>query len=416
MTMQAEGGAGALYLHVPFCARKCAYCDFASWAKGREDPLVDAYASALMAQVAEAAESGLLEACATAYVGGGTPTMLSPDRLGGLVEAIREAAGGVGELSVEANPDSLGRDELAAIVEGGATRVSLGVQSLDDDELAMLGRVHDAQTATERVRAAVGEGLDVSVDLMCAIPGQTAESWRSTLEGVLDLGVGHVSAYPLELVPNTPLAELVGDDEPPWNEPEVQAARMEEAARMLSAQGYARYEVASYALPGKQCLHNEAYWTGVPYLGLGTWAASMLDRRGYERLRTLHASLPALDGDVWRVRVRVLDGPDAIAGARGLAAARLELELLTCGQAHAEDLMLAMRMTRGAGRDLVGRAREALGASRVDAAVRKVRERGLARWREGRLVPTHEGWLRGNELYGELWDLAQGETRTLTCP
>lgn len=403
----------ALYLHIPFCVRKCAYCDFVSFETGRDDPLMTAYAQSLRAQLAELEEAGILEGCRTAYVGGGTPTMLPTAALETLVRELKMRAPAIDELSCEANPDSLDDETLSALVRAGATRLSVGVQSLLDRELRSLGRVHDAATARLRVGAAVAAGIDVSIDLMCATPAQTKASWEATVRDAIKLGMGHVSVYPLQIEEGTPLAERVGDDEPAWNDPDVQAARMEEAAHLLEAAGFVRYEVASYARPGKACRHNEAYWTGRPYIGLGCGAASMLSRAGYERLQRCCPQLPELDEATTRVRLETSSTRQQIAREPALASLSFDLEFLDEAQAAAEDLMLGMRLTQGVGPECIERARMSMGAERVDFAFAEIVSRGLAQWRERRLVPTHTGWLLGNELYGILWDLAPGEVRTL---
>lgn len=404
----------ALYLHIPFCARKCAYCDFSSWATPAGDPLMVAYARALEEQLTEAAALGLVEGCETAYVGGGTPTLLGEKNLGSLVSAVRSVAPGIAELSCEANPDSLTDGVIDALRATGATRLSVGVQSLDDGELAELGRLHDAACARGRVAAAVASGLDVSVDLMCATPGQTDESWRRTLEGALALGVGHVSVYPLQIEEGTALDRRYADDPCPWNSDEVQAARMSEAQVMLEGSGLVRYEVASYAAAGKQCRHNIAYWTGLSYLGLGTGASSMLNLKEYLRLREAAPQLPRPPEGTARARLTVTMGRRELTADPRLAALSASLEFLTEAQAAAEDLMLGARLVDGLDPALVSRARDLLGAW-LDDALADLLSRGLLAEKNGRLAPTESGWLLGNELYGALWDLAPGEVLTASC-
>lgn len=395
----------SLYLHLPFCVRKCAYCDFSSWATPVGDPLIARYIDALGLELQQAADVGLLDGCATAYVGGGTPTLAGAG-LVRLVRDLRSLVPELEELSCEANPDSLDDALLHGLPDAGCTRLSLGVQSLDDDELRLLGRIHSASRALDRLEAAVRSGLDVSCDLMCAIEGQDDASFRHTLEQVIDTGVGHVSVYPLQIEEGTPIARRVGDRDVPWNDPAVQASRMQLAAEALGAAGLVRYEVASYARPAHECRHNCAYWTAQPYLGLGTAASSMLTREGYERLRHCAPQLPAIPDEVRRVRLTCTDRPASIANEPTLAARHFELELLDERQAVAEDLMLAMRMTQGAGPGLMTHARSCLGASRVHEAQRWCEARGLARPVGTAWVPTEQGWLLGNELYGRLWELA----------
>lgn len=405
---------GALYLHIPFCARKCAYCDFASWATLAGDALMGAYARALEEQLDEAASLGLLEGCETAYVGGGTPTLLGEKDLGLLLEKIATVAN-PSELTCEANPDSLSDAVLLAVRAAGATRLSMGVQSLDDGELRELGRLHDAACARERVAAAVSTGLAVSVDLMCATPGQTPESWGHTLEGVVALGVGHVSVYPLQIEEGTPLDRRYADDPCAWNDTEVQAERMTQAQAALEACGYRRYEVASYACAGKACRHNKAYWTGVPYLGLGTGASSMLNLKGYLRLSSACPQLPQAPTGTSRVRLTVETPRGELAADSRLSALSFSLEFLTEEQAVAEDLMLGARLVEGLRPALVARARGIFGA-RLDDTIDDLLARGLLAERGGRLAPTELGWLLGNELYGALWDLAPGEVIAQACP
>ena len=362
----------------------------------------------------EAEALGLLEGCETAYVGGGTPTLLGEKDLGSLVSAARRSAPGTRELTCEANPDSLTDEVLPAVREAGATRLSVGVQSLDDAELAELGRLHDAACACERVRAAVASGLDVSVDLMCATPPQTDEGWARTVEGAVALGVGHVSVYPLQIEEGTALDARYADDPCPWNDDGVQASRMTQAQALLEGCGYRRYEVASYSIAGKECRHNIAYWTGAPYLGLGTGASSMLDLKGYLRLREACPRLPKPPSGVVRVRLTVRTGRRELAADPRLSSLSFSLEFLTGPQAIAEDLMLGARLVAGLRPELVSRACEVFGA-RLDATLEALLGDELLVERGGRLAPTERGWLLGNELYGALWDLAPGEVVEACC-
>ena len=398
-----------LYLHVPFCVKRCAYCDFTTYATPRGSARMGEYVVALLRLLGEARECGLVDGLDTAYLGGGTPSYLGAEALGRLLAGVGELLGSGAELSFEANPDSLADDVLAEARSAGATRVSIGVQSLDDAELALLGRVHTAAQARERVEAAVDSGLDVSADLMCALPGQTDMVFGRSLEQLVGCGVGHVSVYPLMVEEGTPLAARVDAGELDEPDEDDEADRMLQAAAYLDARGFSRYEVASYALPGKACRHNQAYWTGKSYLGLGTAAASMLSAGEYACLRAAAPSLPDLPPEGARVRLTCASSPDEVGAASGLADLAWDVEFLNAREAAAEDLMLGTRMSAGAAAAVVRRAREAIGAARVDAAIRDVVGRGLAmQGEDGALAPTARGWLLGNELYGALWDLARG--------
>lgn len=432
---------GALYLHIPFCVRRCRYCDFSTAATAHADPLIGAYVEALGSLIARLAAAGLLAGVRTAYIGGGTPTMAG-DALPGLVGTVRAACPGIGEVSCEANPESLTPRLARGLAATGATRVSLGVQSLDDGELAVLGRAHAAEQALAAARAVVRAGLDLSCDLMCGIPLQDGASWRRSLEGVLEAGAGHVSCYPLMLEEGTPLEAAVSRGELAEPDDDAQADRMEEAAELLRAAGLSRYEVASYARPSKECAHNVAYWTGVPYLGLGSSAASMLGPDGFAALAEalplscrveddetledalgMRGRLGVTDGRglaqrigeagvprAARVRLRMVDGACDLVGKLGRGEPLLvEVETLTAREAAAEDLMLGMRMTAGVGASLLRRAvQDGVPAAELDRVWASLESDGLVvRDGAGGYQPTRDGWLRGNLLYGALWDLAQ---------
>lgn len=429
---------GALYLHMPFCVRRCRYCDFATAATCHDDPLVAAYAGALETLARRVSLVGLLGGVRTAYLGGGTPTMAG-EKLAGLVACVRGVCPDLAEFSSEANPESLTAALAASLARAGLTRISLGVQSTVDAELARLGRAHDRAGALAAARVVCAAGLDLSCDLMAGIPLQTPASWEHSLHDVLEAGATHVSCYPLMVEDGTPLAAAVEAGEEREPDDDLQADLMLAAARVLGNAGLTRYEVASYAAPGKACAHNIAYWTGVPYLGLGSSAASMM---GPEGLLALAEALPlavvdagesvelpatvgvgAGDGrqetpaaylarhpEAARIRLRMLDDARNLVykvGARGPLAC--EIESLTAREAAAEDLMLAMRMSAGAPSALLEQAVDKDGIPRLtlERACADIVGRGLAAWTaEGALAPTERGWLLGNELYGAMWDLA----------
>ena len=400
----------ALYLHIPFCAQKCFYCDFSSWSTRQDDNRMKDYVKALKHQLDEAAQLGLLAATKTVYMGGGTPSLLGQDAvdLAQNVSALMQPS----EFSMEANPDSLSDDLLANLSKGGVTRISLGVQSFNDNELKSLGRVHSAELANDRVLAAKERGYDVSVDLMCAIPEQTERSWEYSLSRFVSLGVDHVSVYPLTIEDGTALAKQTQDKDTPWNAYDVQADRMQAASKTLQAAGFERYEVASYARNQKSCKHNKMYWTGESYLGLGTSAASMLTAPEYDMLAEKNTSLPARPQDAARARLVVLDSPRKIGEGASLFSTEFDVEFLTHREAVAEDLMLHARLMEPISPALLDEAEQIFGALRLhdvfDACVRD----GLlvhvdaANSRTGTSYkPTEKGWLLGNELYGRLWDL-----------
>jgi oxygen-independent coproporphyrinogen-3 oxidase len=316
------------------------------------------------------------------------------------------------ELSVEANPDSLAPDVLDALADAGATRVSVGVQSTSAAELQALGRVHGPAQALDALSRVAAAGLDVSCDLMCATPLQTEDSWEKSLADVLSCGVGHVSVYPLQIEDGTALGRRYADEDPAFNAEDVQAARMEAAERALGAAGLARYEVASYARPGKACAHNQAYWTGVPYLGIGTGASGML---GAGRLRApAHCGAAPTQGAGGRV-ARAPHGHERSARIRGgrghgraLVRPRVPDGAAGCGRGpDAGDAPFRGRGRRPS-RPCARRARRAGGGfCRGRGAPRGACEARA----DGGLAPTRRGWLLGNELYGIMWGLAPGTVR-----
>jgi oxygen-independent coproporphyrinogen-3 oxidase len=321
--------------------------------------------------IRSAAREGLLAQVTTVYIGGGTPSFLGSRRLVNLVYTLSLSMnlGSETEFTLEANPESLTPALVRDLYSLGVNRFSLGVQSFDDAELAALGRAHDANAA-RRALATIRERADnVSVDLMCGIPHQSTASWQHSLSEALRGGASHVSVYPLTIEEATPFANAIaaGHQAPP--DEDVQAQMMEAAADVLGAAGLLRYEVASYAHPGFECRHNIAYWTGVPYLGLGRGAAGM---------RT------AADG----MRERLLDGEVT--------------ERLTPAEAMREDLMCGMRMSAGVLHDAVHAAEPLVPG--ITERFEELVALGLAASAEGRYRPTSRGWLLGNELYGRIWN------------
>lgn len=378
-----------LYVHVPLCRSKCTYCDFFSRADDgsvSHAELVEGTLESLRGWLTPEVRRVPLD---TLYIGGGTPTVLGED----LVTLVRELAAVMplaegAEVTVEANPESLSPELLVALAEAGVTRVSIGVQSLDDAALALLGRCHDSGAALAAMRDAVSAGLDVSADLIAGIPGVSPESWAESLEAVIAAGAAHVSVYPLTIEAGTPMAEAIAAGRTAAPDEDSVVDAMDAAAARLSAHGFVRYEVANYALPGHESRHNAAYWTGWPYLGIGGGAHGMLSG---DQARAL-GLVPEAELGVARVRYSYAAEPFPMRAATPLTT----FETMTVPEAFREDAMLGMRMTRGIAEELaelagVNRALESLV---VDGLV--VREGG--RWR-----PTERGWLFGNEVFGRIW-------------
>ena len=377
-----------LYFHVPFCAEKCLYCDFASVAGA--DPVTVAQAFRVMrSQVTEWENTGLPGVVETVYFGGGTPSLHEAE-VCELLEYVRErmVLHAACEVTVECNPDSLDEHAARAFVRAGATRLSVGVQSFDNSMLAWLGRRHDSRAAMDACRAVCAAGADLSVDLMCGVPGQTDASWRNTVHTACELGAVHVSVYPLAVEPNTPLESLVASGLREVGDPDDAADAMSVAQAILAEHGLERYEVANYALVAKpRSRHNTAYWTGKSYIGIGPGAHGMLDAETATFMGMLDRHSPGI------ARLRYANTADV---DEWLLRGAVSIECLTDSEAAREDLMLGMRMTEGVTEELVMRADGVQVMQRLVA-------NGLVMHERGRYRVTERGWLLGNEVFAAIW-------------
>lgn len=269
-----------LYLHMPFCVRKCAYCDFLSFPSGAKTQRM--YAKRLMEDIDVMGKRYGEIPVETIFIGGGTPSVPDSGLIVEIMEHVRHAfhvADGA-EISMEANPGTVTREKLTDYRKAGINRLSFGLQSANDRELKLLGRIHTWAEFLESFTLARECGFaNLNIDLMSALPGQTCESWKETLSRVTDLDPEHISAYSLIIEEGTPFGERYGSEEGRKLLPDEDSERemYHETKQFLKDCGYERYEISNYAKPGRECRHNIGYWTGVPYLGLGLGASSYLD-------------------------------------------------------------------------------------------------------------------------------------------
>jgi oxygen-independent coproporphyrinogen-3 oxidase len=264
-----------LYVHLPFCSVHCTYCPFAV---STDLALQDAYVDALVREIG--ARGG---EAATIYFGGGTPSRTSIANL----RRVAEAVGHADEFSIEANPEDITADSLAAWRDLGVNRVSIGVQSFDDQELRAIGRIHDAAQAREAVRLAVASGLRISLDLILGLPQQTASAFENTLAEAIALGVGHLSLYMLDLEEGTPLHAQVARGRVAIPEDDVVASLYRAAVSQLEAAGLKQYEISNFARPGEECRHNLRYWHRGEYHGFGIGAHSFIAEERFANTRNI---------------------------------------------------------------------------------------------------------------------------------
>ena len=273
-------GGMELYLHMPFCVRKCAYCDFLSFPTDQETQ--NLYTRRLREDIDAMGKKYGDIPVDTIFIGGGTPSVPDSALIVGIMEHVRKAfhvAEGA-EISMEANPGTVTREKLTDYRRAGINRLSFGLQSANDRELKLLGRIHTWAEFLESFHLARECGFtNINIDLMSALPGQTRESWKDTLKRVTDLNPEHISAYSLIIEDGTPFGEKYGSEEGRKLLPDEDSERemYHETKRFLRACGYERYEISNYAKPGRACRHNIGYWTGLPYLGLGLGASSYMD-------------------------------------------------------------------------------------------------------------------------------------------
>ncbi len=363
-----------MYVHIPFCAARCDYCDFATWTDRAH--LVDAYVDACVLDLRRRA----LPPVDTVFFGGGTPSLLAASQLTAILDAIARTSDA--EVTVECNPDSVDVEKLRAYAGAGVNRLSFGVQSMRPHVLLALGRTHDPDNVARAIDAARAVGIDrYNLDLIYGTPGETVDDWSATLDAALALDPGHVSAYALTVEPGTPLGKAVAAGERIAPDDDDQATKYELADDRLTASGRPWYEVSNWSRPGEECRHNLLYWQGGEYTAIGCAG---------------HGASSTEDGGVrrwWNVRTperyveAVVSGRSAEAGD----------ETLTDPEREAEALVLAVRTAAGIKLPL-----PTADPSRVDSCLDDLDAAGLVdrsgeRGRE-RVVLTRRGRLLGNEV------------------
>lgn len=370
----AAAGEVAAYVHIPFCARICPYCDFAVVA-GRDDRRED-YATAVLREIDMEPSWRPLSAVS---VGGGTPSRMPPGLLAAIVERLRDRFGltGDAEVSLEANPEDWTPARSDALRAAGFDRVSFGVQSFDPAVLGALGRLHTPEEAAAAVRTAKASGFrSVNVDLIFGTPGESVDAWRRTLDRALELDPDHVSTYALTVERGTALSRAIRSGAPA-PDPDLQADAWELADAVLAGAGLVRYEVSNHARPGHHCRYNLVVWAGGEYLGFGAGAHGHRDGVRRRNVRRLDAYLD-----------RITSGVGPVQGADPRAA----------WEADQERLMVGLRRTAGAVPGPVG---ERLLSSEEG---RRLVDAGVVAFEDGRLRVSRP--LLTDEVVRAVLDLA----------
>jgi oxygen-independent coproporphyrinogen-3 oxidase len=280
-----------VYVHIPFCATRCDYCDFATWTD--REHLIDEYVDACVADLERRATSGPSRPATSVFFGGGTPSLIPAAGLVRILAAIERTDGA--EVTVECNPDSVDPDRLEHYVAAGVNRLSLGVQSMTPHVLTGLGRTHEIANVEGAVHAARAAGIDsLNLDLIYGTPGESADDWRRTLDGALALGPDHVSAYALTVEPATQLGRDVAAGTRRAPDDDDQAAKYLVADEILRAAGLEWYEISNWARPGAECRHNLLYWQQGDYLAIGAAAHGHDRGRRWWNVRTPERYIAAL--------------------------------------------------------------------------------------------------------------------------
>lgn len=368
--------AAGLYLHVPFCAAICHYCNFNRGLL--DEPLKRQYVDALVTETRSAPEAGA--ACDTVFLGGGTPSLLAPAEVARLLQACRDTfdLAADAEVTLEANPESVSARSLAGYREAGVNRLSFGVQSFRDAELQRLGRLHSADRARQAFREARAAGFDnISLDLMLWLPEQQLSDWLHSVDALIDLGPEHASLYLLEIYPNAPLRDEMARGG--WSvAPDDMAAEMYlQGLARLDAAGYEQYEISNVSRPGRRSRHNLKYWQEGSWLGLGCGAHS-----------------------TWNgVRWQNVPGTADYAGrlAQG-ATVRLEPRTLPAAERLEEALFMRLRLTEGIDLDVMRASHGVDVWGHFGGELEPGLEAGLLRYEPGRLALTRQGMLVASEI------------------
>jgi oxygen-independent coproporphyrinogen-3 oxidase len=370
-----------IYIHIPFCATRCHYCNFATG--GYESELARRYAAAVREEIGRAYISSdpMMRRVDTIYFGGGTPTTLTVGQISSLIEACRRefdfAPGS--EITTEANPGSISQNYLEELRSAGVNRLSFGVQSFDDGELRMIGRTHSAEEAREAVRTSRDAGFaNVSIDLIAGLPEQKMETWLRNLEEAFALAPDHLSVYLLELYKDAPLLHRINRGELQAVDDDLTVAMYFELVDEAERRGFEHYEISNWARPGSESRHNLKYWTGAPYWAFGVSAAGYNGRARWSNTRNIHEYL-----------AKVESGQSPL----------VERIDLSDDDRQSENLFLRLRLKDGVDLDEHLRRFGVNALERYRYEIERLREAGLVELGENRLKISRAGAVLANEVF-----------------
>ena len=382
-----------LYIHIPFCAAKCTYCDFNTFA-GIE-PLMPAVVDALETELTLWSTRGDIPEWATVFFGGGTPSYLPATDIQRLIETASANYGIArdAELTLEANPDDISATKLASWQQAGINRLSIGIQSFNDTILRTLSRRHSSHDALNAVQDARQAGFrNISIDLMYGLPNQTLDDWNETLRIAADLNLPHLSLYCLQIERNTPMLVSVQTGQLPTPDDDLAADMYEAAMDALDAAGYEHYEISNWCLPGHRSRHNLGYWKNRPYLGIGPGAHSNLADTRFWNMKPPKQYVEAIRGANNRAAI------DTASVSPGTMAVD-DVEHTPFETQMAETMMLGMRLREGIRFDEFHRRFGRDVRSVYPAEVRELSEHGLITVDEERVRLTRRGKSLGNEVF-----------------
>ena len=285
-----DRNSSGLYVHIPFCSSKCAYCNFYSEPVSSHDTL--RLVHAILKELSQADTSSVR----TIYIGGGSPSCLPLSELEKLVKAITSKCPDFYEFTVECNPGQVNSEMLDLLHKHGVNRISIGAQSFNDNELKILGRIHNSEAIRTAVKQARDAGFkNISLDLIFAICGSTQKSWQCSLDKVIALSPEHISAYSLTIEPETPLAHAIEQGKYSAIDESTDRAMYEQAIEILIRAGYEHYEISNFSKSGYECQHNIGYWQNRPYIGIGPAAASSTETRRITNFSDITAYINAIE-------------------------------------------------------------------------------------------------------------------------